>query len=107
MPAAAQPDEPEGANGFSRARSSTRSAAANATAYCPALNAARQGRWRIRTDEAATATVCTATAGHSPQISRMAKVKQIEGKTGERWRGPGGVNGRTSDTTASAAISQN
>jgi hypothetical protein len=106
IPAASQPDEPDGANGRSPGRESTRSAAAKATAYWPALNAARHGRWRIRTADAATATVCTATAGPSPHVSRIAKVKQIDGKTGDSWRGPGGVNGRTSETTASAAMSQ-
>ena len=71
------------------------------------LNTARQGACRIRQADTATAAACTAMAGPRPQASRIANVKQIDGKTAELWRRPGGVNGRASQTTASAAITQN
>lgn len=82
-------------------------AAASPTAYWAMLKIIRQGAWRIRQLETTTAPACTATAGPSPQASRIAKAKQTEGKTAGLCRWPGGVNGRASETRASAAIVQN
>src|SRR5262249_35085477 len=75
--------------------------------YWAALNRARHGAWRSRTEETTTAADCTATAGPRPQTSSSANVNAIEEKTVASGSRPGAMNGRMSTMTASAAITQN
>src|SRR5882672_10539975 len=100
MRTSSQSGRPPGANGRPLAKLITRLADAKARAYWLALNAARHGRCRRRTEETTTAAVCTTTAAGKPQISRIANVKQIDGNTADVGRPPGGGSGRRSASTA-------